>query len=217
VILGLLTPVEAWIGPEGFVRIVPRHMQSLTQTVQQQPGDAHAFVSALRPLVHARREAVSPAESIIERLHPWVAFVIMPLFALANAGVSLGGISLEGAAATVALAVGAGLVVGKPLGIIGAVMLTRALGVVRLPTGLSTRHVVVLGLVAGIGFTMALFIAQLAFSAPALLGAAKVGVLVASVVAGMLGLLAGRLALATPQARAEGAISAAQAEASTDL
>jgi NhaA family Na+:H+ antiporter len=139
----------------------------------------------------------------------------MPLFALANAGVSLHGVSLDGAAATVAMAVGAGLVIGKPLGIVGAVVGARALGIVQLPAGLSTRHVAVLGLVAGIGFTMALFIAQLAFADPALLGAAKLGVLVGSVIAGMLGLLAGRLALDTQATHA--AASEAEAESSTEL
>lgn len=216
VVIGLLTPVQAWIDREAFVDEVPGHMRSVTRAVQQRPRDAHAFVAALRPLVRARREAVSPAEALIEWLHPWVAFAIMPLFALANAGVSLDGVSLAGPGATVALAVGAGLVIGKPLGIIGVVAMARALGVVRLPAGLSTRHVVILGVVAGIGFTMALFIAQLAFSDAALLGAAKLGVLVASVVAGGLGLLAGRLALTTlPSTGA--ATSAAQAEASTEM
>jgi NhaA family Na+:H+ antiporter len=109
-----------------------------------------------------------------------------------------------------------GLIVGKAVGVFTASWLTLRLGVGTLPAGLSQRHLVVLGVVAGVGFTMALFIAQLAFSDPALLAAAKLGVLAASVIAGVAGIGLGRLLLS--EAETKGAAATAdEAESSTEL
>lgn len=217
VILGLITPVRAWLGAKGFLRAVPEQLHALRRLVERSPDDAHAFASGLRPLSAARREAVSPAEALIAALHPWVAFVIMPAFALANAGVSLDGMSFEGSARVVAIGVFVGLLAGKPIGIVGASLLSLRLGLVRLPSGLTPMHLVVLGIVAGIGFTMALFIAQLAFVDAGLLGAAKLGVLCASGMAGVVGLLFGRFVLRVPTLDNGMAGSADEAESSTDL
>ena len=152
---------------------------------------------------------------MIEALHPWVAFAIMPIFALANAGVSLDGMSLEGPSGVVALAVFVGLVLGKPLGIVALSGLSMRLGLVRLPAGITGKHLVVLGMVAGIGFTMALFIAQLAFTDASLLAAAKLGVLCASGAAGVLGLLLGRFWLPLRETESGVAVTADEAECST--
>lgn len=137
----------------------------------------------------------SPAEQLIHALHPWVAFGIMPLFALANAGVTLGGFHADEISLGVAAGVLVGLVVGKPLGVALATAIVLRLRLGELPAGLGRRHVVVVGIVAGIGFTMALFVAELAFSEGPLLDAAKLGVLVASALAGVATLVVGRLAL----------------------
>ena len=142
----------------------------------------------------ARRAGTPPVESVEAMLHPWVAFGIMPLFALANAGVSLRGLQLSAAAP---LAVGAGivsgLVLGKPIGIVLASIAAVRLGLCALPAGVRWSHMVLLGLLGGIGFTMSIFIANLAFEDPPLLAAAKFAVLVASALAATLGLLLGRL------------------------
>jgi NhaA family Na+:H+ antiporter len=137
----------------------------------------------------------SPAEQLIHALHPWVAFGIMPLFALANAGVTLGGFHTDEISLGVAGGVLLGLVVGKPLGVALATALVLRLGLGELPSGLGRRHVAVAGIVAGIGFTMALFVAELAFGHGPLLDAAKLGVLVASALAGVATLVVGRLVL----------------------
>jgi NhaA family Na+:H+ antiporter len=164
----------------------------------------------------ARREATSPAVSLIATLHPWVAFGIMPLFALTNAGVSLAGLSLDATSQRVALGTGVGLALGKPLGIWLAVWTALKLGLGRAPVGLQLGHWVVLGVVAGIGFTMALFIAQLAFDEPSLLAAGKLGVLVASGCAALAALGLGRWLL--PDAATAGAATTAdEAERSTVL
>jgi NhaA family Na+:H+ antiporter len=174
VLLGLLTPAGSAFG-----------------RAQRDPG--------------TRRAVESPVARVEEMLHPWVAFGIMPLFALANAGVSLQGLDLSAAAP---LAVGAGivsgLVLGKPIGIVLASIAAVRLRLCALPEGVRWSHLVLIGLLGGIGFTMSIFIANLAFDDPRLLAAAKFAVLVASVLAATLGLLLGRLrgASATLRARA---------------
>ncbi len=136
----------------------------------------------------------SPIESLESTLHPYVAFGIMPLFALANAGVSLHGMDL-GAAAPLAVGSGIilGLLLGKPLGIVLACLATVRLQLGALPEGVRWRHTVLLGLLGGIGFTMSIFISNLAFEDPRLLAAAKFAVLVASCIAATLGFVLGRL------------------------
>ena len=163
VLLGLLTPATATFGRRGR-----------------------------GPAADAAREP--PVVRVEAMLHPWVAFGIMPLFALANAGVSLKGLDLSGGAPR---AVGAGivlgLVLGKPLGIVLACLAAVRLKLGALPEGVRWRHTVLLGLLGGIGFTMSIFISNLAFEDPGLLAAAKFAVLVASCIAATLGLVLGQL------------------------
>jgi NhaA family Na+:H+ antiporter len=135
------------------------------------------------------REAQSPLEYLTHRLHPWVAFVVMPIFALANAGVSIDARTLaDPAGLGVALAVGLGLLLGKPLGITLFAVAAVRLGLASLPRGVGVGALAGAGLLGGIGFTMALFITALAFAEGPLAAAAKVGVLGASVLACALGL-----------------------------
>ncbi len=192
VIIGVLTPVRAWLGEEGFKRGVHRELDRLAPEVADERS-THELAQTLRSVDAARREALSPAEGLIDDLHPWVAYGIMPIFALANAGVTVKWASIDVQATAVATAVALGLVLGKPLGVLLASAVALRLGIARLPRGLGARHLLVLGLVAGIGFTMALFIAELAFVDARLLDAAKLGVLAASGAAAVLALLAGRL------------------------
>jgi NhaA family Na+:H+ antiporter len=214
VAIGLMTPVRAWLGAQGFVVGVRREIKHLEDAAPASLS-AHELAGSLRHVDAARREALSPAESLIQSLHPWVAFGIMPIFALANAGVAIGGGSDAPTSSTIELAVALGLVLGKPLGVLLACFLALKLGLGRLPSGVTWRHLLVLGTVAGVGFTMALFIAQLAFTDAAMLSAAKLGVLMASAVAGVLALVLGRVLLGT---RSPGyhALTADEAEASTE-
>jgi NhaA family Na+:H+ antiporter len=139
---------------------------------------------------------VTPAVERLEgRLHGWVAWAIMPVFALANAGVALGGASLRGPGLAIFLGVGLGLAVGKPLGIIAVTAITTRLGVAALPPAIRWCDVLVVGQVAGIGFTMALFIAALAFPPGPLLETAKLAILCGSALSGIAGLLSGRTLL----------------------
>lgn len=140
-----------------------------------------------------RRNAVpdefehSPLEHLEHALHPWVAYAILPLFAFVNAGLVLDGVNPDDMMAALPLGILLGLVLGKPIGIVGAAVLMRALGWARFPTGMDLRAMLGLGVLCGIGFTMSLFIASLAYRDPARYGEAVLGILGASLIAAILG------------------------------
>jgi NhaA family Na+:H+ antiporter len=156
-------------------------------------------------LLHLRdevREAVPPLQRFEHVLHPWVVFVVMPLFGLANSGVRLAGLTLADLTEPVFLGVAVGLFVGKQLGIFAFTWGAVKLGAAEVPGRASWSRVYGVAMVAGIGFTVALFIANLAFGhAPALLNQARLGVLVGSLVSGLSGMLVLRL-LPPPAAHA---------------
>jgi NhaA family Na+:H+ antiporter len=193
VALGLLTPVRAWLGPQ--VLAEQSHATALAVHELTGQGDRHLLRRTVTDLQVATRETFSPVERLEHSLHPWVAFVIMPIFALANAGVPLGATSFDPEGQRVFGGVVLGLLLGKPIGIVLLAWLAVRLRIAALPVGVAWRDVLVVGLVAGIGFTMALFIAGLAFTAGPMLEIAKLGILCASAAAAVLGLGLGRLLL----------------------
>lgn len=153
----------------------------------------------------------SPSERMQTRLHPWVAFGIMPIFAFANAGVMLGWPIAE---PRITAGILVGLALGKPIGIVAATWLMVRLGIARLPAGVDWRGVTVVGLVAGVGFTVALFIANLALVEEAALDSAKLGIVMASLFASLAALIVGFLVLPrTPSAAAAATAEAAEASA----
>jgi NhaA family Na+:H+ antiporter len=175
VVLGLLTPVSAVFGRRIRPPSPPRSGPSGGQRVDPP------------------RAPESPVVRVEAMLHPYVAFGIMPLFALANAGVSLHGLDL-GAGAPLAVGAGIvlGLVLGKPIGIVLAALAAVRLELAKLPDGVRWHELVLLGILGGIGFTMSIFIANLAFQDGRLLAAAKFGVLLGSALAAALALTLGR-------------------------
>lgn len=213
VAVGLLTPVRAWLGAESFVL---RALGRLERYRARALFDVRSLLPELDALRLARREAVSPVDGLQHALHRWVAYGIMPLFALANAGVPLGNAQLDGVGWRVFLGVAVGLVVGKPIGILALSLLTNRLGMTEFPTGMGARQVSLVGIVAGIGFTMALFVAQLAFPSGPLLETAKLAIICGSVLAALLSVVAGRFLL-DPSPHPLAARSEAEAEASTSL
>jgi NhaA family Na+:H+ antiporter len=145
------------------------------------------LLNAVATIEDAVRKVTPPLQRLEHALHPWVAFAIVPIFALANAGVAIGG-SVGGLVASpVATGVVCGLVLGKPIGILLASWLAVRTGVASLPTGATWRHILGVGCLGGIGFTMSLFIANLAFADATTLDGAKLGVLGASLISGILG------------------------------
>jgi len=180
VAIGLLTPATALL-----------HESAARGYAQQALEDRHLDADEVQRLRFLLDGSVSMVERLQTQLHPVSAYVVLPVFALANAGVALGGGVLgEALDSTVALGVALGLVVGKPVGILAASFLAVRLGLGRLPRETGWRMVAGLGAVGGVGFTVSLFIAGLSFPGDVLLTEeAKVGILGGSLVAALLGVL----------------------------
>jgi NhaA family Na+:H+ antiporter len=180
VVIGLMTPARAYLSESRFGQILSQATRVLRGGGFESLSDRTGRV---RRFQRAARELISPVEYLENLLHPWVAFAIMPIFAFANAGVPF---ELSDFGDPVALAVGISLVIGKPLGIVAFSALAIRLGLARLPEGVGWGALLGGGFLAGIGFTMALFISELALDGAAL-NAAKVGVLAGSAVAAIVG------------------------------
>lgn len=138
---------------------------------------------------------LTPLQRFEHLLHPWVAFFIMPVFALANAGVSIGNNFANALFDPISLGIILGLFIGKQVGIFGFSFIAIKLGIASKPDGVNYTKMYGAGVLAGIGFTMSLFIANLAFSSEELLNIAKVGVLTASLIAGIVGFIVVKLGL----------------------
>ena len=191
VVLAMTIPARTRIDERSFLA---RSRRALSRfEIAHEPGASPLndpeHQSAVQQLERLAEQVQPPLLRLEHLLHGIVAFGIMPLFALANAGVPLGTAGLGGGdGTTVALGIALGLLLGKPVGITLLAWLAVRLGAASLPEGVSWRMIGGAGLLGGIGFTMALFIAGLAFAnEPALLVAAKLGILGASVVAGVAG------------------------------
>ncbi len=188
VVVGLMTPVRAWFGPENFLD----YLDSISPDLRNlNSGSMQTLGKKLYILGKAQREVLSPLDRLQAALHGLVAFGIMPLFAFANAGVFFGEVSFDGSSDHVFWGVGLGLLFGKAIGVLLFTWVAYRLKLVVLPNSVGWGAMVVMSLCAGIGFTMALFIAQLAFPSGVNLEAGKIGILLASAVAGVLALLLG--------------------------
>jgi NhaA family Na+:H+ antiporter len=181
VILGLMTPARRWVSDERLYMILgqvvahPASNESSRDTKDRQ---------TLQMAEIAARETLSPVERLEITLHPWVGFVIMPLFAFANAGLPL---ALSDLGNSVTMAVFSGFVLGKPIGVLLFSWLAVRSHIAILPPELSWRLLAGGSFLAGIGFTMALFIANIAFSG-SLIDSAKLGIFLASVFSAVAGL-----------------------------
>ena len=189
VLLGLATPWRSWYRPAGYPAIVRPLIERFEKTLESSDQDAREQRrDALISISELSVETVSPLDRLEHELHPWVAFLVVPAFALANAGVTLGGTSAgDIVASPVTWGVALALLIGKPIGILtGYVLAVRALRGQALE-GLRARHVASLGVLAGIGFTISLFLAELSYTDAVLVREAKLGILLASIVAGLAG------------------------------
>jgi len=182
VILGLVIPAHPKVSDTRLGEIITRTARFMQGEGWQRAPERYDL---MRELETASRKSISPLERFEHELHPWVAFGIMPLFALANAGVLVQGSPFG---SPVALATMAGLVLGKPLGVVFFSWLAVRTGLTRLPEGVSWGVLAGGGFLCGIGFTMALFIAALALEG-GLLDVAKVGVLIGSAICALLGMV----------------------------
>jgi len=183
VIIAFLTPAVAFQRPR-HVSIEAHRVADLTVD-EPDPPDADA--AQWLDLARLSRETVSPLARAEALLLPWSSYVVVPLFALANAGVQLSGHAIAGAASgRLGLGILASRIVGKPLGIAIAVLLALRWGLGRLPEGVDRRHLLAAGVVAGIPFTVSLFIAELALP-PRLVEPATVAIILAAAATGLLG------------------------------
>jgi Na+:H+ antiporter, NhaA family len=186
VALGLATPAVAFQRPKAVSLEAHRIADDTVDNPVPPDADAHQWLH----LAGLTREAVSPLARLEHLLHPWTSYVVIPVFALANAGVSISRSSLGNALTSgITLGVVAGLVVGKTVGVTIFTWLATRTGITRLPEGVGWGQLVGVAALAGIGFTVSLFITSLAFQTQAIQDAAKVGILIASLLAGLLGAL----------------------------
>ena len=192
----------------------------MAPAVARRPDPTRVDVEATTPFAVLRevlvdaKETVPVTDRLIHILHPWTAFVVLPLFALANGGVAISGSGLADAAASpVTLGIVFGLVAGKTIGIVFATRIAVSAGLGSLPDGVTWTAVTGVALLAGIGFTVSLFITGLAFDDPVTQDNAKIGVLTASVLAAGLGSFVLRKAAA--DAAADAPVEAASAEEPT--
>ena len=185
VLLAMTIPSRRRIEPQRFLRRVER----LLEPLRAAPAalDPETVQRSIEHIETACHEVEPPMQRIERALHPWVMFVILPLFALANAGVTLDASIAEALGNPVTLGVIVALVLGKQIGVFTFAWLAIRSGLATLPKGMTWRHLHGIAWLCGIGFTMSLFIANLAFGEDVELEFAKLGVLVASLLAATLG------------------------------
>lgn len=162
------------------------------------PTVAGVLTGFLVPAGNEENQLTQPLHRWMETLAPWSAFLIMPIFALGNAGIPLGIDSFEGLLSPVGHGVIGGLFIGKPLGIFATVFLLIKSGIVKMPKNVTWFHFLGAGILAGIGFTMSIFLASLSFAAPAELIAAKASIVTASLLSGITGVTLFRAAERIP-------------------
>jgi NhaA family Na+:H+ antiporter len=198
VAFGLITPAYALLTPDRFPEVANELVEEVV--VRNEDGvvtaDEHeANDHTLRELRRLSRETQSPLHRIENSLAAWVSFGIVPLFAFANAGIPYPDVPLgDWLTDPVVLGIVVGLVAGKTIGVFGAAWVAQRVGLGRYPSGMTSSHLLGVAMCAGIGFTVAIFIANLAFTdAPEITEIAKLGILVGSVIAAVAGYLVLRL------------------------
>ena len=190
VLVALTIPARTKLDAAGFAARAGEIVGAFTEReARRTPAKAEDHHDELWELEEISEKAQAPMLRFEHALQPWVAFVVVPIFALANAGIAIGADIGGLLGDPLVLGVAVGLVVGKQLGITIAVLIALRLGLASLPTGVTMLHVYGASWLGGIGFTMSIFIAGLAFADDTRLALAKLGILVASVIAGVGGYL----------------------------
>ena len=203
VTLGLMTPWRPWFRTPVVPDLLDRGMHRLRDAVNAPtPETEHGQeVGALLTIAETSLESVSPLDRLEHTLLPWSAFVVVPIFAFVNSGVDLrGGVLEDAASSSVALGVGLGLLIGKPIGFMLGAWLAVRFGA-TLPEGATWLGVMAMGVIAGIGFTVAIFVTELSYTDELLLIDAKVGILFASLFAGIAGLVLLRIISRSPRSQ----------------
>ena len=205
------TAALAYLNYRGVTSTAPYIVVGLIVWVCVLKSGVHAtlagvVIALFIPLRAKDENGKSPLKEIEHGLAPWVALGVMPIFAFANAGVSLQGLTFADLFAGIPLGIAAGLFLGKQIGIMSFVWIGVKLGLARLPEGVTWMQIYGAGLLAGIGFTMSLFIGTLAFSDPEQAAAVRIGVLTGSLLSAIMGAIVLRLALPASSAKSDNAI-----------
>ncbi len=188
VILGLMTPSSPWID----LRNYSKNLDSLQKRFDEAlaAGDEELANELLGKIEKFTQGTESVLDRLVRLVHPWSSFVVLPIFAFANAGVALNADSLKAASGSIVMwGIFLGLLIGKPIGTTGIAWILARLGVVSLPEDATWPQIFGIGMLGGVGFTVALFITNLAFSGSSVLDSAKIGILFASLLAGIIGYL----------------------------
>jgi len=190
VIAALTIPANVKIQDKKFVH----KMNSLTKDFEQSAPNnvsllTHDQLNIVEKIRYYSKAALTPLQRLEHSMHPLVAFVVMPIFALANAGITFSGSFIENMLSNVSLGVILGLVLGKFIGIVLISKLLVKFNLAALPNELRWHHIYGVALLAGVGFTMSLFIADLAFVSPAFIIQSKIGIFIASIFCGISGFL----------------------------
>ncbi len=190
----------ALLNASGVTRLAPYVLVGIFIWVCVLKSGVHAtlagvVVALAIPLRAEGQAPYSPLESVRTALHPWVTFLVTPLFAFANAGVSLDGFTLAKLFAPIPLGIALGLFVGKQMGIFGASYLAVKSGLARMPEGATWSQLYAVAIIAGIGFTMSLFIGMLAFDEAAFAADVRIGVLSGSLLSAAVGYVLMRRAI----------------------
>lgn len=191
VLAAFAIPAQVKYKEQTFIKQTKEHLDNFENIDpnDQVPVLTNEQIYELEGIQQSLNAALPPSQKLEHQLHPWVSFIILPLFALANAGINLS-LDFDTLFSTNILwGVSLGLIIGKPLGIFCATYLLNKFKIAPYPQGMNNRNLLGLGLLAGIGFTMSIFVTTLAFSDPIAVTQAKVGILIASLLSGILGYL----------------------------
>ena len=196
VVVGMCIPARGIVGVDEVVAEA-RALMAYAATEAERPNDGDAS-AALSSLEHRLEQQRAPLERLVHALNPWISWLVLPVFALANGGVHLAGMSAATLVAPVALGVIVALFIGKQLGVFGILVACVRSGLLPLPPGVRMSHLWGMSIMAGIGFTMSLFVAALAFEEGSLLhNEAKAGILVGSTLSAIVGFIV--LRVTSPQ------------------
>ncbi|MGY0217534.1 Na+/H+ antiporter NhaA [Endozoicomonadaceae bacterium StTr2] len=193
ILAGICLSILAFMNYKGVTRLTPFMLVGTIMWVCVLKSGVHATLAGvclglLIPM-EGSKPGHSPAEHLEHELHPWVAFFILPVFAFANAGVTLDSAQLENMFGPVPLGILAGLFIGKPLGVFGSAWITIKLGLARLPSGSNWLQLYGISLLCGVGFTMSMFVGGLAFTDTAYMQADRIGILLGSILSAVVGYL----------------------------
>lgn len=195
VLVAFTIPADSRVNENSYVDKIKRYLNQFRDADQNEKVPTLS-VEQLHVLDHIRvttKDAMTPLQRLEHSMHPFVSFVIMPIFALANAGVTFSNDILAETTSTVTLGVAFGLIIGKVIGVYGVSMAVIKMKIANMPEGLTSRHLFGVGFLAAIGFTMSLFVTNLAFDGPTpeLVAEhqlqAKLGIFIASLLAGTVG------------------------------